>query len=142
MDLVKYGLIPEFIGRIPVTVALHKLMAEDLVHVLTEPKNAIVKQYKKMLKLDDVELEFTDDAVLAIANKAIEQKTGARGLRSIIESTMQGVMYNIPSQKDVSKCIIDAACITEGKEPTLIFKKKSAEKSNSAVATDNRLDVG
>jgi len=142
MDLVKYGLIPEFIGRIPVTVALHKLMAEDLVHVLTEPKNAIVKQYKKMLKLDDVELEFTDDAVLAIANKAIEQKTGARGLRSIIESTMQGVMYNIPSQKDVSKCIIDGACITEGKEPTLIFKKKSVEKSNSAVATDNRLDVG
>ncbi len=142
MDLVKYGLIPEFIGRIPVTVALHKLMADDLVHVLTEPKNAIIKQYKKMLKLDDVELEFTDDAVLAIANKAIEQKTGARGLRSIIESTMQGVMYNIPSQKDVSKCIIDAACITEGKEPTLIFKKKSAEKSNSAVATDNRLDVG
>ena len=142
MDLVKYGLIPEFIGRIPVTVALHKLMAEDLVHVLTEPKNAIVKQYKKMLKLDDVELEFTDDAVLAIANKAIEQKTGARGLRSIIERPLQGVMYNIPSQKDVSKCIIDAACITEGKEPTLIFKKKSAEKSNSAVATDNRLDVG
>ena len=143
MDLVKYGLIPEFIGRIPVTVALNKLEAEDLVHVLTEPKNAIVKQYKKMLKLDDVDLEFTDEAVLAIAQKAIEQKTGARGLRAIIENTMQSVMYNIPSQKDVSKCIIDGPCITDGKEPTLIFKKKSVDKSNSPVATDNnRLGVG
>ena len=145
MDLVKYGLIPEFIGRIPVTVALNKLMAEDLVHVLTQPKNAIVKQYKKMLKLDDVELEFTDEAVLAIANKAIEQKTGARGLRSIIENTMQGVMYNIPSQKDVSKCIIDAPCITEGKEPTLIYKKKAENTSNAVSATGNKrlgLDVG
>ena len=146
MDLMKFGLIPEFIGRIPVTVALNKLTAEDLVHVLTQPKNAIVKQYKKMLKLDDVDLEFTDDAVLAIANKAIEQKTGARGLRSIIESTMQNIMYNVPSQKDVSKCVIDAACITEGKEPTLIYKKKASENSsNSAVATGSKrlgLDAG
>ncbi|MBR1796941.1 MAG: ATP-dependent Clp protease ATP-binding subunit ClpX [Clostridiales bacterium] len=143
MDLMKYGLIPEFIGRIPVTVALDKLTAEDLVRVLTEPKNAIVKQYKKMLKLDDVELEFTDEAVLAIANKAIEQKTGARGLRSIIEETMQNVMYDLPSQKDVSKCIIDGPCITEGKEPTCIYKNKNSEsaKYSGSGAAEPRLGV-
>ena len=143
-DLMKFGLIPEFIGRIPVTVALNKLTAEDLVSVMTQPKNALVKQYKKMLRLDDVELEFTDGAVSAIANKAIEQKTGARGLRSIIEETMQRVMYDIPSQKDVSKCIIDEACITGDKEPTLIYKKKSQTGSDkkSSSSSGSRLGVG
>ena len=96
-----------------------------------------------MLKLDDVDLEFTDEAVLAIANKAIEQKTGARGLRSIIEETMQSVMFNIPSQKDVSKCIIDGPCITEGKEPTLVFRKKSSDNKNYGNSgADNALGVG
>ncbi len=142
MDLMKFGLIPEFIGRIPVTVALNKLLAEDLVRVLTQPKNALVKQYKKMLKLDDVDLEFTDEAVLAIANKAIDQKTGARGLRAIIEETMQGVMYDIPSSKDVSKCIIDEACVTEGKEPTLIYKKKVENKDSGSSGSNKRLGVG
>ena len=136
MDLMKFGLIPEFIGRVPVTVALNKLTSDDLVNVLTRPKNAIIKQYKKMLKLDDVDLEFTDDAVRAIADKAIEQKTGARGLRSIIEETMQSVMYDIPSQKDASKCIIDGACITDGKEPTVIYKKKAAAGGNGG-STDS-----
>jgi len=131
LDLMKYGLIPEFIGRLPVTVALDKLTAEDLVLVMTKPKNALVKQYKKMLKLDEVELEFTDDAVMAIANKAIEQKTGARGLRSIIEGTMRNIMFNVPSQKDVVKCVVDERCITEGKEPTLIYKRHNTKKNSS-----------
>ena len=139
LDLVKFGLIPEFIGRIPVAVALDKLDRDALVRVLTEPKNALVKQFKKIMKIDDVDLEFTDDAIVAIADKAIEQKTGARGLRSIIEKVMQGVMYDVPSQKDVSKCIIDAACITEGKTPTLIYKKKTSDTPKND--DDNRLGV-
>ena len=94
-----------------------------------------------MLKLDGVDLEFTDEAVLAIANKAIEQKTGARGLRSIIEGTMQSIMYDIPSTKDVSKCVIDAPCITEGKEPTLIYKKKSETGDKSSGSGNKRLGV-
>lgn len=138
-DLMKFGIIPEFIGRIPVTVALKKLEVEDLVMVLTQPKNAICKQYMKMLKLDDVDLEFTDEAVRAIAMKAIEQKTGARGLRSIIEGIMKQVMFDIPSQKNVSKCIIDEACVTDGKEPTLIYKKKSTESGDEDTS---RRDVG
>ncbi|MCQ2532191.1 MAG: ATP-dependent Clp protease ATP-binding subunit ClpX [Saccharofermentans sp.] len=139
MDLMKFGLIPEFIGRIPVTVALDKLDADALVSVLTTPKNALVKQYKKMLKLDEVDLEFTDEAVRAIAEKAIEQKTGARGLRSIIEAAMKTVMYDIPSQKDVTKCIIDEACIIEGKAPTLIYKSKKTSGGDSK--DDDRLSA-
>lgn len=132
-DLMKYGLIPEFIGRIPVVVALDKLDAEALSTILTTPKNALVKQYCKMFKLDDVELVFTDDAITAIADKAIEQKTGARGLRSIIEDTMRDVMFDIPSTKDVSKCVVDSACITQGKQPTIIFKYSQ----ESATAADS-----
>lgn len=140
-DLYKFGMIPEFIGRVPVTVALDKLDTDALVSVLTEPKNALVKQYKKMLKLDDVELEFTDEAIHAIAEKAIELKTGARGLRSIIENVMRDVMYDIPSQKDVSKCVIDEACITEGKTPTLIYKQKASAKNAEAKGTVDGLGV-
>ena len=131
MDLMKYGLIPEFIGRIPVNVALDKLDADALVSVLTEPKNSLVKQYRKILEMDDVVLEFTDEAVKAIAEKAIEQKTGARGLRSIIEGVMRDVMYDIPSQKDVVKCVIDEACIKEKKNPTLIYKSKKSAGNGS-----------
>ncbi len=130
-DLMKFGLIPEFIGRVPVTVALDKLLTADLVRVMTEPKNAIIKQYKKMLKMDDVDLEFEPDAITAIAEKAISQNTGARGLRSIIEETMRGVMFDIPSQKDVKTCIIKKECITEGKQPVLIYKKGSSEKNSN-----------
>ena len=142
MDLMKFGLIPEFIGRIPVAVALDKLDADALVSVLTTPKNALTKQYKKMLKLDDVDLEFTDDAVRAIAEKAIEQKTGARGLRSIIENVMRTVMYDIPSQKDVTKCVIDGACITEGKQPTLIYKTKKSSGGDSKNGDSGKLSAG
>ncbi len=131
LDLMKYGLIPEFIGRIPVVAALDKLDADALISVMTQPKNALVKQYKKMMKIDDVDLEFTDDAIRAIAEKAIEQKTGARGLRSIIEETMRDVMFNIPSQRDVTKCIIDGPCITQGKAPTMIYKHQNSSEEHS-----------
>ncbi|MBO4426001.1 MAG: ATP-dependent Clp protease ATP-binding subunit ClpX [Clostridiales bacterium] len=134
-DLMKFGMIPEFIGRVPVTVALDKLDAEALVRVLTEPKNAIIKQYKKMLKMDDVELTFEDEAVKAIAEKAIEQNTGARGLRAIIEETMRNVMFDVPSEKDVKECIIKKECITEGKQPVIIYKKGASENSSDEQAS-------
>jgi ATP-dependent Clp protease ATP-binding subunit ClpX len=105
-DLIKYGLIPEFVGRVPIVAALEPLTEDDLIRILTEPKNSIVKQYKKMLKLNDVELEFEDDALKAIAEKAISLKTGARGLRSIVEDVMLDIMYDIPSDKSVKKVII------------------------------------
>ena len=124
---MKFGLIPEFIGRLPVTVALDKLDKAALIKVLTEPKNAIIKQYQKMLKLDDVELIFEDDAVEAIADMAIEQNIGARGLRSIIEAAMRDVMFNIPSEKDVKQCIIKKETITDRKPPILIYKNGTQE---------------
>jgi len=136
-DLMKYGLIPEFIGRIPVTVALDKLDSDALVNVLTQPKNAIVKQFVKMLKMDDVDLKFDDDAIRAIADKAIEQKTGARGLRAIIEDCMRNVMFDVPSEKDVRECIITKECITEGKQPMLIYKN-----GRSSVAVNGGDDTG
>ena len=132
-DLMKFGLIPEFIGRLPVTVALDKLDSQALVKVLTEPKNAIIKQYQKMLKMDDVDLIFEKDAIQAIADKAIEQNTGARGLRSIIEEAMRDVMFNIPSEKDVKECIIKKETIVEGKQPVLIYKNGTQEKNYGDV---------
>jgi ATP-dependent Clp protease ATP-binding subunit ClpX len=105
-DLRKFGMIPEFIGRFPVLANVNELKKEDLVRILTEPKNALVKQYVKLLEMDGVSLEFDDDALEAIADKAIERKTGARGLRSIMEEIMSDVMYNAPSQSNIKKCII------------------------------------
>ncbi|WP_373471728.1 ATP-dependent protease ATP-binding subunit ClpX [Carnobacterium alterfunditum] len=105
-DLLKFGLIPEFIGRLPVMAALEKLTEDDLVHILTKPKNALVKQYKKLLSLDEVELEFEDDSLTEIAKKAIERNTGARGLRSIIESIMLEIMFDLPSRPEIVKCVI------------------------------------
>ncbi len=110
-DLQKFGLIPELIGRIPVTVSLNSLGEDDLVQILQEPKNALVKQYKKIFKYDDVELEFTDDATIEIAKEAIKRKTGARGLRSVIEESMLDLMYEIPSRDDVKKVTITGAFI-------------------------------
>jgi len=129
-DLLKYGLIPEFIGRLPLTVTLEELSKEALVKILTEPKNALIKQYKKLFAIDDVELEITDDAVLRVAEKAIERKTGARGLRSILEKVMTDIMYDIPSRDDVVKCIISKETIDGESEPTLVLKK--AKKKASA----------
>ena len=119
-DLLKFGLIPEFIGRLPVIVTLDELDVDALKMIMTEPKNALVKQYEKLFELDGVELEMTDDAIDAIAHKAIERKTGARGLRSIFEKIMNEVMYEIPSRENVSKCIVTEETVNNGNEPKLI----------------------
>ncbi len=119
-DLLKFGLIPEFIGRLPVMVTLEELSEEALVRIITEPKNALLKQYKKLFKIDGVELEIREDAIRAVAQKALERKTGARGLRSILEGVMTDIMYEIPSRDDVKKCIITKETITEGAKPVLV----------------------
>ncbi len=119
-DLLKYGLIPEFIGRLPVLVALEELDQEALVRILQEPKNAIVKQYKKLFELDEVELEIEQDALELVATKAIERKTGARGLRSILEGIMTDIMYEIPSRDDVTKCVITKDTVENNVPPKII----------------------
>ena len=122
-DLIKYGLIPEFVGRIPITVGLHPLDESALVNILTKPKNALVKQYKKLIGLDNVELEITDGAISAVARKAIELKTGARGLRTILENLMIDTMYDLPSEENVEKVVVDEAVVTDGAKPTIIKKQ-------------------
>lgn len=121
-DLLKYGLIPEFIGRLPVTVALDQLCKDDLMRILVEPRNAITKQYSKFLSLDKVELVFTPDALEAAAEQALRYKTGARGLRTIIEEILLDVMYEIPSRADIKKCVISAETITRRKGPLLLTR--------------------
>ncbi|OWP60410.1 ATP-dependent protease ATP-binding subunit ClpX [Bacillus velezensis] len=121
-DLLRFGLIPEFIGRLPVIASLEQLDETALVEILTKPKNALVKQYQKMLELDDVELEFEDEALSEIAKKAIERKTGARGLRSIIEGIMLDVMFDLPSRDDIEKCVITGATVADGEAPRLVLK--------------------
>ena len=123
-DLLKFGLIPEFIGRLPVMAALDKLTENDLVRILTEPKNALVKQYKKLLELDETTLEFEEKALHAIAAKAIERNTGARGLRSIIEDIMMDVMFEIPSQEEVQKVVITEAAAKGEGQPEIFYKEK------------------
>lgn len=118
-DLIKFGLIPEFVGRVPINVTLEGLDTAAMVRILKEPKNALVKQYKKLFKMDNVDLEFEEDAVEAIAEKAMERKTGARGLRSILESIMMDVMYKIPSDDSIVKCTITKACVLGESEPTV-----------------------
>ncbi len=126
-DLLKFGLIPEFIGRLPVIVALHPLNEDALVRILTEPKNALVKQYQKLLAMDHVELEFDDGAIHAIARQAIERNTGARGLRAIIEKIMPHVMYEIPGMKDVRKCIVTEDVVLKHSDPVLIKEDGTKE---------------
>lgn len=123
-DLLKFGLIPEFIGRLPVIVALHPLKEEALIRILSEPKNALIRQYQKLLGMDNVELVFEGKAVRAIAKKAIERNTGARGLRAIIEKIMTKVMYEIPGMKDVVRCTVTEDTVLKGKPPLLERKKK------------------
>lgn len=128
-DLLKFGLIPEFIGRVPLIVTLDALDAGMLREILTTPRNALIKQYQKLLSYDDVELEFDDGAIEAITEIAIARKTGARGLRAIVESAMLDVMYDVPSKEDVQKCIITAETIKNGVRPTLIYKKADKKKA-------------
>ena len=123
-DLLKFGIIPEFIGRIPVIATLDLLDEDALMQILKEPKNALVKQYQKLLELDNVELEFKDEALRAIAKKAIERNTGARGLRSIVESTMMECMYEVPSREDVRKVIVTKEAVDGTSQPILVSKDK------------------
>ncbi|MCT4566016.1 MAG: ATP-dependent Clp protease ATP-binding subunit ClpX [Maledivibacter sp.] len=137
-DLLKYGLIPEFVGRVPVVVSLHELDEEALVKILTEPKNALVKQYKKLFDLDEVDVEFEEEALRAVAKMAIDRKTGARGLRSILENSMLEVMYDIPSREDITKCIVTKETIDKKIPPTLVLadqKKKKTRKKNEETAS-------
>ncbi len=124
-DLTKFGLIPEFVGRIPIVVALQPLDEDALVNILTKPKNAIIKQYQKLVGMDGVKLTVEEGAVREIANTAIRLKTGARGLRTIIEGLITDVMYDIPSEKDVEEVIITRDCVTKGEKPRLVFKKSA-----------------
>jgi ATP-dependent Clp protease ATP-binding subunit ClpX len=130
-DLVKFGLIPEFVGRLPLIASLVELDEKSLLKVLTEPKNALIKQYKELFKLDEVSLEFTDDALCQIAKKSMKRKTGARGLRSILESTLLESMYKVPSLEKVSKVLIDESTILNNSEPFIVYetskKKKAAD---------------
>lgn len=125
-DLLKFGLIPEFIGRLPVLTALQKLDEDDLVRILTEPKNALVKQYQELIRLDGSQLQFTDGALRAMAQLAIKRNTGARGLRSIIEDVMRDVMFDLPSRNDVAKVVIDKRCVESHVEPRYVLKDEKA----------------
>jgi ATP-dependent Clp protease ATP-binding subunit ClpX len=119
-DLLKYGLIPEFVGRLPVISTLRSLAQEDLIRILTEPKNALVRQYRQFFRYDKVDLAFTDEALEAVAEQALERGTGARGLRSILETALLPTMYELPSRSDVTKCTVDADTVREGVQPTLV----------------------
>jgi ATP-dependent Clp protease ATP-binding subunit ClpX len=128
-DLVKFGLIPEFIGRLPVMGAVHPLDRAALIEILVEPKNALVKQYQKFFQFENVELEFTEEALAAIADEALKRGTGARGLRSILEEVLLEVMYDLPSREDIVRCVVDKQTVVDKALPTLITedtKRRSA----------------
>ena len=124
-DLVKFGLIPEFVGRIPITTTLDELSLDALVRILKEPKNALIKQYQKLFELENVKLRFTDEVLLAIAKDAITRKSGARGLRAILETAMLDIMYDIPSLPEISECIINEEVVTKGESPLLLYENEA-----------------
>ena len=132
-DLLKFGMIPEFIGRLPVITSVQKLDREALINILTEPKNALVRQYRKLFELDGVELEFTDDALEAIADQAILRGTGARGLRAIMEEVLQSVMYDIPSREDVASVVITKEVVLEHVNPTIVPRKPTRERREKSA---------
>ena len=124
-DLIQFGLIPEFVGRLPVVAALDALAEDALIDILTKPKNALVRQYQKLFEFEGVGLRFTDGALRAVARKATERKSGARGLRSILEVAMLDLMYDIPSRDDVEECVVNEEVIQQGNEPLLVFKQEA-----------------
>ena len=128
-DLREYGMIPEFLGRLPIIYSLDRLDEDMLVNILKEPKNAIVKQYQALFGLDEVALEFTDEAIEAVAHKSFERKTGARGLRSILESVMNEVMYEIPSDETIAKCIITKEAVEGSAKPLLEYRTDAVKKA-------------
>jgi ATP-dependent Clp protease ATP-binding subunit ClpX len=126
-DLMEYGLIPEFIGRLPVVAAIHQLSRDDLVTILTEPRHALTKQFQRFFEFDDIELVFAEDSLEAIADKALERETGARGLRSILEETLLDVQFELPSRRDVTKCVVTKETIAHGRRPTLVTEAADEE---------------
>ena len=132
-DLLKFGLIPEFVGRLPIVTTLRELDKETLIRIVTEPKNALVKQYKKLFEYDNVELEFEKEALELIVDKAIERNTGARGLRSIIEDIMRDIMFDIPSNPNIEKCIITKETVQNGAQPKLIINENKVEEPKKVI---------
>ncbi len=130
-DLVKYGLIPEFVGRLPVTATLEELDEESLIMILTEPKNSLMKQFKKLFSMENVDLEIRDDALLEIAKKAIERKSGARGLRSIMENILLDLMYDIPSDQNIEKVVLDSSSVSGESEPLVVYSQSETPKESS-----------
>jgi ATP-dependent Clp protease ATP-binding subunit ClpX len=130
-DLIKYGLIPEFIGRLPVTASLDELDEDALVTILTQPKNSLVKQFKKLFEMESVELDFREEALIEIARKAIEMKTGARGLRSILENVLLDSMYDVPSENDLEKIVVEASSIKEDSKPLMVYRTDINSKKES-----------
>ena len=130
-DLVKYGLIPEFVGRLPVTATLEELDEESLIMILTEPKNSLMKQFKKLFSMENVDLEIRDDALLEIAKKAIERKSGARGLRSIMENILLDLMYDIPSDQNIEKVVLDSSSVSGDSEPLVVYSQSEKPKESS-----------
>ena len=135
---MQYGLIPEFIGRLPVASAVHQLSREDLITILTEPRNAIVKQFQRFFSFDGIELVFTDDALKAVADKALERETGARGLRSIIEEVLLEVQFELPSRRDVKKCVVTKETVERGLKPTLVTEAPDDETPGREVRLATR----
>jgi ATP-dependent Clp protease ATP-binding subunit ClpX len=131
-DLMNYGLIPEFIGRLPVISAVHQLTRADLVKILVEPKNALSKQFKKFFSFDRVDLVFSEDSLVAIADRALERETGARGLRSIVEGALMDVMFELPSREDVTKCVVTRETIEKNLPPTLVTEAPERERRAEA----------
>ncbi len=141
-DLVKFGIIPELVGRLPVIAVLDDLDEDALVKILSEPKNAILKQYKYMFSLDDIELEITDDAMRAIAKKAAERKTGARGLRTVVEEALSDTMFDAPSDESITKVVLTGECVTEGKKPEIIRDANVAKLRRSAEKKTLKKNAG
>ena len=131
-DLLKFGLIPEFVGRLPVIATVDKLAEDDLMRILIEPRNALTKQYQKLFEIDHVDLEFTDDAIEAIADQAMLRGTGARGLRAILEEVLLNVMYDVPSREDIAKVVVTGEVVSNNVNPTLVPREEPAKKKKSA----------
>ena len=133
-DLVEYGLIPEFIGRLPVISVIHQLTRDDLVSILTEPKNALVHQFKRFFQFDGIDLVFAEESLISVANKALERETGARGLRSILEETLLDVQFELPSRRDVRKCVVTKETIERGLQPTLVTEAVASDDEREAAS--------
>ncbi len=131
-DLLKFGLIPEMVGRLPIIATMHELEEEDLVRILKEPKNALTKQYQKLFEFDEIRLSFTEDALTAIARKALTRKSGARGLRSVMEAAMLDIMYDLPSKEGVQECVVNEQVITDGEYPVVLYRKESEKQLKTA----------